>query len=300
MSGLMQSNAALLGDVLAAARERLAQAGIKTAAQEAAWLLEQALGCRSHQLVSDADRVLSPAEQAAVSALIERRARREPLQYILGTQEFCGLEFSVSPAVLIPRPETELLVSEVVRQVRNEHAPIVVDVGTGSGCVAVTVATILGRATVVAIDCSAEALRVATDNAARHGVAHMIEWCEGDLLAPLAGRGWDGRVAVIVSNPPYIADAELAGLQPEVRDFEPKHALVSGPGGTEYHRRLLCEARRYLAPGGVLMMEMGQGQAEAVRALAHEAGGYAPVTFVEDAAGIDRVVVAQRLGEQGH
>ena len=285
-----------VGALVAWARQALAQAGVSHGAQEAMWLLEHALGMRSHQLLSQMDRVLSPAVWALAESLIARRVAREPLQYILGTQEFCGLEFAVSPSVLIPRPETELLVREVVRQHRAGYEATLVDVGTGSGCLAVTLAATLRGSRVLAIDRSAQAIQVAKHNAARHGVSEAIEWLQGDLLAPLTGRGLEGRVDVILSNPPYIAERDMPGLQPEVRLFEPHLALVSGPLGTECHRRLLQDALPFLVPQGLLVMEIGQGQAAAVRALAQDTGGYAPVAVVEDAAGIERVVIARKLG----
>ena len=285
-----------LGALLAEARQRLALAGVVNAAQEAGWLLEKALGCRSHHLIVEADRELLPEQRVSAWSLVERRACREPLQYILGTQEFCGLEFAVGPSVLIPRPETELLVREVVRQSGADHALTLVDVGTGSGCLAVTLATTPRGSKVLAIDRSAEALQVAKQNAARHGVLDAIKWLEGDLLAPLGGEGLEGWVDIIVSNPPYIAERDLPGLQPEVQLFEPHSALVSGPLGTEFHRRSLQDAQAILVPGGMLLMEIGQGQAAEVRALAQDIGGYAPVVLVDDAAGIERVVIAQKLG----
>jgi release factor glutamine methyltransferase len=296
MALLVMPELKTVGALVAWARQSLAQAGVSNGAQEAMWLLEYVLEVQSHQLVSQADRLVSPDVWARAESLIARRMACEPLQYILGTQEFCGLEFAVSSSVLIPRPETELLVREVVRQHRADQKAILVDVGTGSGCLAVTLTTILRGSRVLAIDRSADALQVAKRNAATHGVLDAIEWLHGDLLAPLAGRGLEGRVDVIVSNPPYIAERDMPGLQPEVRLFEPHLALVSGPLGTEFHRRLLQDAHAFLSPRGMLAMEIGQGQAGAVRALAQDIGGYAPVVLVEDAAGIERVVIAQKLG----
>lgn len=296
MAACVMPEVKTVGALAAWARQALAQAGVSHGAQEAMWLLEHALGMRSHQLLSQTDRLVSPAVWTLAESLIARRVAREPLQYILGTQEFCGLEFSVSPSVLIPRPETELLVREVVRQHRVGHAATLIDVGTGSGCLAVTLAATLRGSRVLAIDRSADALQVAKRNAVRHGVLEAIEWLQGDLLAPLAGRGLEDRVDVILSNPPYIAERDMPGLQPEVRLFEPHLALVGGPLGTEFHRRLLQEALPFLVPQGLLMMEIGQGQAAAVRALAQDIGGYAPVAVVDDAAGIERVVIARKLG----
>lgn len=286
-----------IGAVIAWARHVLNEAGVSDAALEASWLLEYVLGRKSHQLVSDADHPLPPELWAKAESLVSRRALREPLQYLLGTQEFCGLDMAVSSAVLIPRPETELLVQEVVR---NRGAlprrPTIVDVGTGSGCLAVTVATILREARVLAIDRSPDALAVARRNARTHGVQDQIEWLEGDLMAPLRALDLEGKVPIIVSNPPYIAEADWPHLQPEVQLFEPRMALVGGPIGTEFHERLLEDARRFLAPGGLLLMEVGQGQAPAVREMAERMGGYQDLRIVEDAAGIGRVVLAQRLG----
>jgi release factor glutamine methyltransferase len=214
----------------------------------------------------------------------------------LGTQEFCGLEFHVSPAVLIPRPETELLVQKVVREGGLNEDTVLVDMGTGSGCVAITLATILNRTRIFAMDLSSEALAVAKNNAERHAVGDKIYWMEGDLLSPMRGAGMAGAVDVIVSNPPYIAEADWASLQPEVRVFEPRLALIGGQKGTEFHERLLQDSREFLVPGGLLIMEIGQGQAFALRQTAEQVGGYAAFQVVEDAAGIERVVIAQRLG----
>ncbi|HSA62284.1 MAG TPA: peptide chain release factor N(5)-glutamine methyltransferase [Nitrospiraceae bacterium] len=285
-----------VGSLVARARRSLDQAGLENAAQETLWLLAHALGLQRHHLASKAEQPVSNELWARAELLVARRAAREPLQYILGTQEFCGLEFHVSPAVLIPRPETELLVQEVVRRGGLHEGGILVDVGTGSGCVAITLATILNRARIVALDRSPEALAVAKLNAERHAVGDKIEWVEGDLLLPLRARGMAGEVDVLVSNPPYIAEADWPGLQPEVRDYEPRLALVGGPRGTELPERLLRDAREFLAPGKLLVMEIGQDQAATLRRTAEQIGGYAALQVVEDAAGIDRVVIAQRLG----
>ena len=283
-----------IGSLILEGRRRLEQAGIPNAAQEVTWLLERTVDCQSHELLTGRDRIVSPTVRDAARTVIERRAGREPLQYILGTQEFCGLEFVVTPAVLIPRPETELLVQEVVRRGGLDTSAVLVDVGTGSGCLAITLAVILKGTKVLATDQSREALLVAERNAVTHGVEDRIEWLHGDLLAPLDDRGLDNRVDVIVSNPPYISEGDYATLQPEVRNYEPRTALVGGPLGTEYHRRLLLDARRFLAPQGLLLMELGQGQAATVAALADNVGGYAPVRLIQDAAGIERVIIAQR------
>ncbi|MDH5642279.1 MAG: peptide chain release factor N(5)-glutamine methyltransferase, partial [Nitrospira sp.] len=199
--------------LLAWAKQSLERAGVENAAQQSRWLVAHALGVEQHHLASKAEQPVADGAGAQAESLVSRRAAREPLQYILGTQEFCGLEFHVTPAVLIPRPETELLVQEALRVIDFGQQAVLVDVGTGSGCVAVTLATILGNARIVAVDRSPEALAVAKGNAERHGVADRIDWMEGDLLAPLRALDLAAQVDVIMSNPPYIAETDWAGLQ---------------------------------------------------------------------------------------
>jgi release factor glutamine methyltransferase len=218
------------------------------------------------------------------------------LQYILGTQEFCGLEFHVNPAVLIPRPETELLVEYVAQRIPAERQATIVDVCTGSGCIAVAIARLRPRARVIATDLSNPSLAVARQNATRHEVCERITWLEGDLLRPLAEKGLEGRIDVIVSNPPYITETDWATLQPEVRLFEPRGALVAGPQGTELHERLLREADRYLSPTGALIMEISAGQARAMRRIVEQIPGYRFHRLVYDEAGLERVVIVERAG----
>jgi release factor glutamine methyltransferase len=285
-----------VAEVLARSRQRLACAGIENDSHEAAWLLEEALRTTRLRLTLEGGRRLTESECAEVEALIGRRAGREPLQYILRSQEFCGLDFDVSPAVLIPRPETELLVEEAKQVLIGKSSATVVDVGTGSGCLAVTLASVMPDMRVYAVDCSASALAVAENNAARHSLCARIACALGDLCEPLEFMGLAGQIDVIVSNPPYITEAEWLSLQPEVRDFEPRVALVGGTDGIEVHRRLLDQAWRYLKPGGWLFMEMGRGQSQAVRQLAIATGRYAQSTVRRDAAGIDRIIRIQSLG----
>ena len=285
-----------LCEVIAEARRMLEQAGIESAGQEALWLVEHVLRLPAHHMIADRDRLLSHVELLAARGLIERRVGREPLQYILGTQEFCGLEFEVNQAVLIPRPETELLVEYVLQRISVERQATIIDVCTGSGCIAVSIARLRPRARVIATDLSNSSLDVARQNAIRHAVCERITWLAGDLLGPLAKQGLEGRIDVIVSNPPYIAEADWALLQPEVRLFEPRGALVAGPQGTELHERLLQEGVRYLSPGGALIMEIGAGQARAMRRIVEEIPGYRFHRLVYDAAGLERVVIVERVG----
>jgi release factor glutamine methyltransferase len=292
----LSAGQATLGEVIAEAQQLLEQAGIESAGQEAYWIVEHVLRLPIHYVVADRDRLLSPAELLAVRGLMERRVGREPLQYILGTQEFCGLEFDVSPAVLIPRPETELLVEYVAQRISSERQATIVDVCTGSGCIAVAIARLRPRARVIATDLSTPSLDVARQNAIRHAVGERITWLEGDLLGPLAKQELEGRIDVIVSNPPYIAEADWMTLQPEVRLFEPREALVAGLQGTELHERLLREAGRYLSPGGALIMEIGAGHARAMRRIVAQIPGYRFHRLVYDAAGLERVVIVERVG----
>lgn len=285
-----------IGMVLTWAQRSLERAGSTNASQEALWLLAFACGMKHHELVSRRDQAVSAEGLARAESVVSRRMGHEPLQYILGTQEFCGLDFDVNQAVLIPRSETELLVQETLKEGRFAEGAVVVDVGTGSGCVAVTLATILSGMRIFALDCSGDALTVAKSNAEKHGVRDKIIWKEGDLLSPLHECHLVEAVDAIVSNPPYIAEEGWAGLQPEVRDFEPRLALVAGQSGTEFHERLLHDAQQFLVPGGLLVMELGQGQVPLVRRVAEQAGGYAGLQTIKDEAGIERVMIARRAG----
>jgi len=283
------------GEVIVEARQMLEQAGIESVSQEAFWIVEHVLRLPAHHVIADRDRLLSHAEVLAARGLIRRRVGREPLQYILGDQEFCGLEFAVNQAVLIPRPETELLVEYVAQRIPVERQATIIDIGTGSGCIAVAIARLRPRARVIATDLSGPSLDVARQNATRHAVCERITWLEGDLLEPLVKLELEGTIDVIVSNPPYIAEADWAMLQPEVRLFEPRGALVAGPQGTELHERLLREAGRYLSPGGALIMEIGAGQARAMRRIVDQIPGYRFHRLVYDAAGLERVVIIERV-----
>lgn len=267
-------------------KEFLASKGVLNARLESEWLLCAATGLDRVGLYLNFERPLIDSELSVFRAMVARRARREPLQHILGTQEFCGLEFEVTPDVLIPRLDTEVLVSEAIA--RKPAARSVLDIGTGSGCVAVALALQLAQTNVTATDISAAALAVAARNAERHAVS--VEFLCGSLFAPLVGRRFD----LIVSNPPYIPENDIAALEPEVRDFDPHGALNGGPDGMNFFRTLIPEAKDYLNPGGFLLFEIGIGQADDVTQLFLTAGGYAQPFTALDPGGIQRVVGARR------
>ena len=232
-------------------------------------------------------------DAARYRELVERRATRVPLQHLTGVQEFWSLPFHVSPAVLIPRPESEHLI-EAFLGVNDRPNPLVLDIGTGSGCLAVAAAHEAPGALVHATDISEGALMLARLNASDNDVGGRIAFYHGDLFEPLRGRGLEGKVDVILCNPPYVSEAELAGLEPEVRDHEPRAALSPGPDGVAVHRRLAREAPAFLRPGGHLIAEFGAGQEEALREI------YGPLLEIveirTDLAGIPRVLVARRKG----
>jgi release factor glutamine methyltransferase len=261
-------------------------------------------------LYSHPDDILDSAAAEKYFDLIARRAAGEPTQYLTGKQEFWGLEFEVSPAVLIPRPETEHLLEVALARLGERGLKIhldsgvpretlqVADVGTGSGCLAIALAYELPHAQIIATDISAAALEVARRNAIRntispHHIAERIRFIETDLLPP---ENKSPFFDLIVSNPPYIADSEAASLQREVRDHEPHQALFAGPTGLEVYERLVAEARKQLRHRGILVLELGHNSADEVRAL-FDAGPshWTNVSMTMDLAGIPRVLAAERV-----
>jgi len=273
-----------VGDALDAAVARLAAAGVPEPRADAEVLLAQALDTTRAGLVARARDALPPAVEAVFEAHVARRAAREPVQYVVGEREFWSLPFAVDRHVLVPRPETELVVETALRVA--PHARRVLDVGTGSGAIAAVLARELPTARVWASDVDPDALAVARANLARH--APGVALVRGDLLAPFR----DGAFDLVVSNPPYVGEDEVATLPPEVRDHEPRVALVAGRDGRAALAALVGEAPRVLAPGGRLVVEMGAGQAADVRRLVEGTRQYEQVEVVRDHAGIDRVLVA--------
>jgi release factor glutamine methyltransferase len=267
----------------------LAKAGISNFENESVWILESALGLDRLALHLKRNEAVEEPDLGHAMTLLERRTTREPLQYVLGTQEFCGLDFRVTPDVLIPRPETELLVEVVRQKCAGISGGLIADVGTGSGCVAIALARALPTAILYATDRSPQALSLAQENAKRHGVGDRVIFLLGDLLSPLQKLGLYGRFVAIASNPPYIAEDELRALQPEVR-FEPRMALDGGHDGLRFHRRLVYEASDFLQPDGILAIEVGEGQAIHVSGLAQGGENYYNTQTFQDMAGIERVI----------
>jgi release factor glutamine methyltransferase len=283
--------AMIVADALAAAERRLTRAGVPTPGVDAALLLRHVAGWSAADLVLFNARAVPPAVLNAFDAAVERRGRREPLQLIVGSVGFRYLEVEVRAGVFIPRPETEVLAGEAIARV--PAGGVVVEPCTGTGAVACAVATESEAARVVATDVSEAAVALATVNAARCGAA-TVEVEHGDLLEPV-DPALRGAVDVLVSNPPYVAAGETAGLEPEVTEWDPRQALVSGPTGHEVSDRLISAAARWLRPGGWLLLEVGETRANET-ARRCRAAGLAEADVVADLTGRDRVVAARRPG----
>ncbi|HEY6101832.1 MAG TPA: peptide chain release factor N(5)-glutamine methyltransferase [bacterium] len=270
-------------------RAHLAASGSEEAAIEAEVLLRRALGLDRAQLYARWEGPMPETSWDRYRVWLDERAGGRPVHYIVGEREFMGLSFTVDERVLIPRPETEILVELAVSRLRGRDQPLVADIGSGSGCIAVSVAHLLPSAMVYATDRSADALAVAAANAARHHMSERVTVLRGDLLNALP-PAIHGRVDAVLSNPPYIPESQVAGLPREIREFEPREAIL-GPGdGMDAHRHLAAGAPRWLAPGGFLAVEVAAGQSDAVRGIFHESGVYDRIGVERDRAGLGRVV----------
>ncbi len=256
-------------EVIQRSTEFLAKKGVESPRLQAELLLAHALALPRMQLYLKFERELSPPELEQVRELVKRRGQREPLQRITGSTSFCGLEIALNPHTLIPRPETELLAEQGWLFLNSLSGPeseslAALDFGTGSGCLAIALAVKCAAVRVWAVDISPEALQMAAQNAARHNVSDRIHLCHGDGFAAAPP---ETRFQLLIANPPYIPTAELDQLQPEVRQHDPRHALDGGPDGLDFYRRLAVEAGAWLKTGGKIMLEFGDGQAEALREL---------------------------------
>ncbi len=269
--------------------DHLAAAGTLAPRVEAELLLRTVLATDRAGLYTRWEVDLPARAWARYQDLLIARAHGHPVHYLIGKREFMGLTFAVDSRVMIPRPETEGLVEYLLDHFREHAGPTVIDVGTGSGCIAVSLAVGLPRAHLVATDISSAALEVAQTNAMRHRVADRITFIEGDLLTAVPPE-LTHRVDAIVSNPPYVPSDRAATLPQEIRDHEPAVALFAPADGTVMHTRLIAESSRWLRPSGILIMEVGLGQADAVAAAMRADGDYSSVHVRKDLAGIDRVV----------
>ena len=279
---------------LGAGIAQLTACSVSSAALAAEMLLLHVLGRDRAWLYAHPEDALSAEQQRDYLSLLERRAAGTPTQYLTGRQEFWGLEFEVTPDVLIPRPETEHLIEVALARLGERRAqPLsIADIGTGSGCLAIALAHEFPEARVTATDISAAALEVARRNAIRHGVANRVECVEMNLLDAFLAA--PSAFDLIVSNPPYIAYEEAAQLSREVRDHEPHAALFGGPTGVELYARLIEQAAALLAPGGILVLELGHTSAPHVRPLL-ENDAWTNVSVTHDLAGIERVLAAERV-----
>ena len=278
--------------ILSRLTEVYERAGIETPRLDAEVLLGFCLGKERADLYRDLTVELTDEQIARVLELTGRRKRREPMAYIRGFREFWSLDFIVTPAVLVPRPETECLVEEIIglRDSTRGSKPRILDIGAGSGAVCVAVASEWPGCEMVATELSAAALEVARSNAVKLlGPNRKISFVQGDLY-----EGVEGVFDIVCSNPPYISEAEYATLAREVTLYEPREALVAGPEGTEFHRRIAVGAKDRLKPGGWLLMEMGAEQRPALTEILEETKIFDDIRFRADYSGLDRVVVARR------
>ena len=273
------------GEALVKGTAQLAAVGVDSPTADAEWLLAQVLDCPRPELPLHRTVPLTPDQAVRWAELLAGRKRRIPLQHLLGTANFCGLELAVNEHVLVPRPETELLAEAAWKMAGAMNAPRVLDIGTGSGCLAIAIAANMPNAKVHALDISPEALAVARANAERHKT--LITFHEGNACESLPDAPWQ----VIVSNPPYIPSTDLAGLQPEVRDHDPALALDGGVDGLSVYRAIIPHALAALAVDGHLLLEVGDGQAPAVREIITQHVGRV-LEIMPDLNNIKRIVVA--------
>lgn len=293
MTQFLLATTTTIGDALQRGSAHLREVGIGSGNIEAAMLLSMVTGLDRLGLINYMSRELSAQEHDQFVALVNRRGTREPLQHLTGSVEFMGLELEVTPHVLIPRPDTEILVEAILdaeEAAGQRDDVLIADVGTGSGAIAVSLASYLRYARVIAVELSSEAAAVARRNIARHDLGDRLELVEGDGLAPL--QPYKGKLSILVSNPPYIAEADLEELEPEVRDHEPRMALTPGADPYTWYRRFAQEAPDLLKPGGMLALEVGIHQAPEVIRLLEETGRWTDISVHKDFGEIDRAILA--------
>lgn len=279
----------MINELVGQGADALREAGVRTARLDAELLLQYALGLNRSEFLALGNVELSPAERDTYFSLIERRCTREPLQYITGEAPFRNLVLRVTPAVLIPRPETELVVGEVIFAVQHMNKPRILDIGTGSGAIAIAVASEVPQAEVVATDISSAAVALAIENAKTAGVTDRIRFLVSNYFGSLPDE-YEESFNVIVSNPPYVSASEMPGLMPEVRDHEPVIALSPGSEPLEPHRKIAAEAPRFLKTGGLLVLEVGAGTGNGGKEALTATGHYREIELILDLAGQDRIV----------
>ncbi len=278
--------------LLQQARTALDVRGLATPRLDAELLLAFSIDRERHFLYAHPAKELSGVELKRFRSLVERRIKGEPVAYITGRKEFWSLDFEVTPDVLIPRPDTEILIEEILKfsgQEREKKIRIL-EIGTGSGVISIALAFELENAFITATDFSPKALSIAMRNAVNNNMEEKISFLCGDIFEPVKEK-----FDIIVSNPPYISEDEFRLLAPEVREYEPRQALVAGPEGTEFHRKLACDGERFLEKNGWLVMELGAGQRFAIEKILKDKD-YCDITFRSDYAGIERVAMAKKRG----
>ena len=275
-------------EIIKAGEEILNKAGIPDARRDALTLAGLVIARGRAFIYSHPEYEPTADELQRIGEYLRRRVSREPLQYIRGTQEFYGFEFEVTPDVLIPRPETEMLVEHALHEMNEVKEPRILDLGTGTGCIPISILRCIPNAIGVAVDISHAALGVAARNAEKNGVAGRLKLIRSDLFENITAGEFD----LIVSNPPYVPVSDIGHLQPEVRDHEPHIALTDGTDGISIIRRIIEDSRHFLAPGGVLLVEMGFGQSERVLELT-QMSGWGSVRVEPDLQGIPRMLVAK-------
>jgi release factor glutamine methyltransferase len=261
--------------------------GVESARLNAELMLSHILGCKKLDLYLKFDKPLKENEVIKFREFLKRRGDQEPLQYIVGDVEFFGLTLKVDKNVLIPRPETELLVEEIINNTSKETAISILDIGTGSGNIAIALASNIPLSEVTTIDVSAEAICLAKKNAEDCGVSGRIKFVNSDILS--CQLQFEDKFDIVVSNPPYVSKSEYAGLQPEIVKYEPAGAVTDGGDGYKFYEKIITYAKEFLKPGGLLYFEMGKGQSEKISAL-FNATGFNNVIVKQDYSHIDRII----------
>jgi len=284
-----------LFEVLKGSADYLKEHRVENPRLNAELLLAQCLGFSRETLYANLRREIQTEEKKALDELLRKRMAGEPLQYLLGHQEFWSVDLKVDPRVLIPRPETEVLVEEAlsILSIPSGRVPRVLDIGTGSGAIVIALTNEFGEIFAVATDISQEALQVAKENARKVGVGQRIRFVRGDLLHPFRPLT-DGVFDLILSNPPYICRSDIEGLTREVKDHEPRLALDGGEDGLDFYRQMSRQIPSYLREGGWLLVEIGQGQGTEISALLEQSGCFRVPELVRDLSGIERVIKVQK------